>query len=309
MHPTLPIGFESWTQVLTDWGVGWAYRKAKAPRCLKDRPDLAAPLIVQLGALLRDHLFYHRVREVSILQLQVTEPAYAAAGGAPYRKLCCTLEATQHRFFAVYHEADASPERVARYKAMQQVQSAWTQSRRNLEPLVQQARTKVARTYWNAAPLGKVPDTVFAHVPAASPAALLARIHPAWWGTFFGRIQYRLGHGHLANGELIAALPQLRRAARRYKLSAVIDDWRSAHSDDWGWYGEAHYRMLEPRTAKKARELTRWLKTLAPGYLTDPLTRQTLDAQLAERLAQSDPWQLPVSESHFGMGNWAHGRN
>ena len=287
----------------------WAYRKAKAPRCLKDHPALAAPLIVQLGALLRDHLYYHRVREVSILQLQVTEPAYAAAGGEPYRELSRILEAAQDRFFAVYREADTSPERIVRYEAMIQVQSAWDQSRRHLEPIVQQARTQAARTYWNAAPLGKVPDTVFAHIPASTPAARLARIHPAWWGTFFGRIQYRLGHGHLANGELIAALPQLRRAARRYKLSAVIDDWRSVHNDDWGWYGDAHYRMLEPRTAKKARELTRWFNTLAPGYLTDPIKRQTLDAQLADRLAQSDPWQLPVPESHLWMGNWANGRN
>ncbi len=309
LHPELPQGFESWTQVLADWGVWRAFSEAKAPRCLREHPALAAPLIAQLGSALRDRLYYHRLREVAILQLQVTEPAYTTAGGEAYRVLNRTMQEAQDRFFAVYHQPETSRERITRHEAMRQAQSSWEQSRRELDSLVQQTRRQAARSYWNAQPLKEVPDTIFATVPAAAPPARLARIHPAWWGNFFGRIQFRFGQGHPAQGELLTALPQLRTAARRYKLSAVITDWRNAHNDDWGWYDQVYHWVLAPRAAKKAQALARWFNTRAPGYLTDPARRQSLDAQLIERLAQSDPWHLPATSSPPVMNPWTPGRN
>ena len=50
LDPTLPTGFDSWTQVLSDWAVKQAFSRSKLPGCFKGRSDLAVPFVAAIGA-------------------------------------------------------------------------------------------------------------------------------------------------------------------------------------------------------------------------------------------------------------------
>ena len=61
LQPTLPNGFHSWTQVLTDWAVSRAYlQTGRHPSCLADRPALAAALVAEVGAAIRQKQLIRR---------------------------------------------------------------------------------------------------------------------------------------------------------------------------------------------------------------------------------------------------------
>ena len=49
LHPERPNCFASWSQVLTDWHVAGALAKTKLPTSLASQPELAAPLVAEVG--------------------------------------------------------------------------------------------------------------------------------------------------------------------------------------------------------------------------------------------------------------------
>lgn len=245
----LPPGFTSWSEVLTESAISRAFPDGKAPPCLKNHPELLAPLARELGTEIRERLFKRRVTAVSRLAAQLTESA---------------------------------------------------------------VRTEIEEAlaaHWKAQPINRMPDTIFADAAFSSPASRLARIHPTWWGRFFGRMQVLSTQGHPAHGELLDALPELTRAPGRYTIEGAIDEWRKTRVHCWGWTGRPENPwVLAARTASKAEKLTCWYRNWAPGYLEDSAERERLHAALAKRLDVIDPWEMSGPRSpvcRFGM----HGPN
>jgi hypothetical protein len=256
--------------------------------------------VAQIGAAIRHKQLHRRSVEAALIAQQVTEPTYDQTGGLGYLKLRATMESAQNRFFGVWlaewttsPEAD-SPQLTSLHAEMERYQADVERLRQLYEPYVRAARTAAVRAHWAGHQLRGIPDTFFADAAHHTVPARIQRIHPPWWGAFLGRLQQPLAHGHPAEGYLLDALPRLRAAAKKKTLAAMIEEWRAEQNDNWGWYGKAHYRMLARRAANKARQLTRWFDTRAPGYLTSAAVRFSLDTELADRLTATDPWSVAM---------------
>ena len=316
LHPTLPTGFYSWTQVLTDWAVSRAYlQTGRHPSCLADRPALAAALVAEVGAAIRQKQLMRRAVEIAVVQEAATEPAYDHAGGPAYLDLSAAMNAAQERYLEAYRRCRASADEAATAELvslrteMERRQTAFRSARRARESFVAATRTATVRAYWSARPVRGIPDTFFADAPPHTAAARMQRIHPPWWGAFLGRLQAPLAHGHPAAGCLLDILPQLRRDARRKKLSALLTEWHEAHADRWGLFSEIHYRMLARRAARKAAQVAAWFDASAPRYRTSEAVRFALHAELADRLAAADPWAVAVPTRYSGAWLSEHGPN
>ncbi len=285
---------------MTDWGASRAFSASKLPRCLADRPELAAPFVAEIGAAIRHQQLHRRSVEAALIAQQVTEPTYVRTGGPDYLKLRAAMEKAQEKFFEAWLAerkcplSEASPQLASLHAEMACHQAEYERLRQLHEPGVREARTVAVRAHWSDRPARGIPDTFFADAAEHSAPARMQRIHPTWWGSFFGRLQQPFAHGHPAEGYLLDALPSLRAAAKKKTLDAQIEEWRTEQNDNWGWYGNAHYRVLGSRAANKAGQLTRWFEIRAPGYLTRDDVRLSLDIALAERLAASDPWPVRV---------------
>jgi hypothetical protein len=307
----LPPGFVSWTQVLTDWAVSRAYTGAGQPECFKGHPELAVPFVTAISAAIREKQLHRAVLEAILVQEQVTEPAYDQAGGPAYLRLREAMEAAQNEYLEgslpLRRGEPVAVDVAAAEARMIQLQKDFDMTRKQHAEFVRSARSSAARQYWSKRPTRGLPDTFFADAPFAAPASRLARIHPVWWGGFFGRLQQALAFGHPAEGELLDRLPQLRESAIKKTLAAVIEEWRAEHNDQWGWYGEVHYRMLALRSAKKAACLTHWFNARAPGFLTSETRRFALQLDLADHLAQADPWLVPARDAQSALSE--HGPN
>ena len=298
-HP-LPPRFSSWTQVLTDWGVIESFKKTEPPRCLASNPALAVPLVAEISAILCLNRLSRHATPLALHCQHVTEPAYNSAGGQQYRDIHAAMEAAQERWVHFRREATRagnppSPETHPLHVEMRRLQSEFLALRRRHESHVQQARSSAARVYWSNSGPCEIPDTFFADLPRDSFASRISRIHPPWWGLFLSNLQKTFSRRHPAKGLLLDELPQLRAAAKRKTYAALIDEWREAHADRFGWYDREHHRVLLDRTADKATVVTDWFLDRAPGYFDDPTVRQTLQDSLAQRLAQLDPWVDPES--------------
>lgn len=238
-HP-LPTGFSSWTQVLTDWGVIESYNKTRPPRCLASDPDLAAPLVAEISAHLQlNHLSRHAT-PLTLRCEQVTEPAYDSAGGQRYREIYDAMGLAQERWFRFRRETTAAgnplpPDTHPLHVEMQRLQSEFLALRRRHEARVHQARSAAARAYWTESDPCDIPDTFFAGLPLDSFTSRISRIHPPWWGCFLSHLQKTFSRRHPAKGLLLDELPHLRAAAKRKTFDAMIDDWRVAHADRFGW--------------------------------------------------------------------------
>lgn len=307
----MPQGFDSWTQVLTDWAVSRAFRQIRGPRCLESRPELAVPLVVEISAALRERLLTRRARQVALIQEKVIEPAYEQAGGADYQTLRETMEAAQENYLAIYCQCRdlGAPSLTAPRKAMELQQAEYGKFCERLAPAVNRSRNQAIAEFWKAQPATGVPDVVFVDAAPHLSVARLARIHPPWWGLFLGRLQKTLATGHPARGYLLDALPRLRAEAKKKTLDGVIAEWRSAHADQWGWYRPVHPQMLTQRSAKYAGQLTHWIDALAPGYRTSSSRRRELHAALAARLTQADPCHFPLPADSDSWAFGVHGRN
>lgn len=316
MQPALPTGFHSWSQILTDWGVSRAYlQTARPPRCLADRPELAAPFVAEMSAAIRAKRLHRQAVQVAVVCQTVREPAYERTGGPGYVAVRSAMESAQDRYFGAYCARHGSSDDVPASELnrlgseMERHQAAFHAVRRRHEPFVQETCAASARAYWSTRPVRGIPDTFFADVSPHTAAARMQRIHPPWWGLFFRWLQQSLAHGHLAEGLLLDELPHLRRAAKRKTLEALITEWREANADRWGWYTNVHYRMLSLRAVKKAGQVTRWFNTRAPGYLASEAVRLALHAELADRLATADPWSGSTSPFDSFAFLTEHGRN
>ncbi|MBP6506423.1 MAG: hypothetical protein KA257_02560 [Opitutaceae bacterium] len=293
MQPTLPKGFRSWTQVLIDWAVRRAYLQTRRPpTCFAKHPELAAPFVSEVGAAISQKRLHRQAVQVDLICASVIEPTYEQAGGPAYLELRTAMEAVQKRFIRLHHSVprDLNPHR----DEMERYQAAFSAAQSNFRPPVDKAQQAAVHGYWATRPTQSIPDTFFADAAPHTAAARMQRMHPPWWGSFLGRLQKTLRHGHPAEGFLLDELPHLRRKAKKHTLEATIEDWRNENNDRLGWYQKGHYTMLPLRTAKKAKQLTQWFNACAPGYLTSEVVRFELHAQLAERLAETDPWSVPV---------------
>ena len=302
LHPKLPNGFNSWTQVLIDWGVSRAFSASGLPRCLAGRPDLAAPFVAKIGDAIRRKLLNRLPAEATLTAVRMTEPTYAQAGGPRYFEIRHAMEQAQERFLTAWRMQltaetyEDSPQVASLRVAMERRQADYERICESLAPSVQVARQQAVRAYWDSRPFRGIPDTFFADAAVHAASARMQRIHPPWWGVFFGRLQKPLAHGHPAEGHLLDALPRLRAAAKKKTLVAVIEEWRAEHRDHWGWQGKAHDRMLAGRAAGKAKQLTGWFNECASDYLTNEEERYSLHEQLAKRLAAADPWSVSLQE-------------
>lgn len=296
---------------MTDWAVSRAYTGIGPPECLKGHPELAVPFVATISAAIREKQLHRAVVEAILVQEQATEPAYDEAGGPAYLRLREAMEAAQNEYFEAsrpLRRGEPAKMDVAATRArMVELQTDFDRTRDQHAEFVHAARSTAARQFWSKRPTRGLPDTFFADVPFSALASRIARIHPVWWGGFFGRLQQALAFGHPAEGELLDRLPGLRKAATKKTLAAVIDEWRAEHNDQWGWYGEVHYRMLAIRSAKKAACLTHWFNARAPGYLTSEARRFALQLDLADHLAGVDPWIVPARDAQSPLSE--HGPN
>jgi hypothetical protein len=320
LHPKLPSGFNSWTQVLTDWAVSRVWLAVKAPPCLKGRPELAAPFVAEVGAAIRLRQLQRWPSQVELEQAKVTEPAYDQAGGSAYRALRTEMDSVLNDYLSVWRVQRFGDTRaVAVFEELrarkERLDAAFAATRSRNTPMVNEARKLAAKTYWTAHDRRVLADTCFADEPSHTVIARMARIHPPWWGAFHGRLQKIFAHGHPAEGCLLDALPALRcEADKRSKLTmeATVAGWWLDRQDHWGWYAdkEPHYRMITERArTKKTPELIDWFDSTAPGYLADQTVRVSLHAALTERLCEADPWSVPAPDGRSMLAWSEHGMN
>jgi hypothetical protein len=296
LHPDLPNCFTSWSQVLTDWHVCGALAKTKLPNSLASQPELAAPLVAEVGRAIRlQQLDRHSVR-TALLRECVVEPTYDDAGGLEYVAVRNAMEQSQERYISFWRtDARSADANVARTE-MERLQAGYFAVRQRLTPRVAQAQMEALKRHWSLKPGRGMGDDFFADCAADSIPALMSRIEPAWWWReFFLRLQRRCQRFHAADGVFLDHLPAIRARVSAKKLSAEIAEWSKAMSDRWGWDGPGHYRMLADRAAAKARTLHEWYETCAPGYLTDEDVRGLLHFRLVDLLKSRDPWKPLVS--------------
>lgn len=305
---SLPQGFNSWSEVITDSAVSRALQSARIPPCLADHRELAAPLVRELSLRTRELLFHRRVAAAHFLEAKLTEPAFDRVGGEEYRRTREAMEVAQTRFFELYQEGVDSVERQARQVEMHRAQKEFVQLQRQHASAVQSTVAEALREHWTVQEMTRMPDAIFADVEFAFPASRLSRIHPAWWGRFFGRLQVLFSQGHPAHGEFLDALPALTKETGCYTIDGAIYEWRKTRNDYWGWYRDENHRTLAKRATDKAINLNRWYARVAPGFLTDRGEREKLHARLTERLAAADPWHVP-GEQAAGWLAGMHGRN
>lgn len=317
LHPKLPRGFNTWTQVLSDWAVSRVWRATKIPPCLEGRPELAAPFVAEISAAIRHRQIPRWADCFAFEQTRATVPAFDRAGGPAYAAHWPEMRSAQLSFFSDWHVARSDEVEAPVFDPLSRkpLQTDYDGTRSQHEPVALQAAKNTSRASWHAHDPRVITDTYFADEPPHAPAARMARIHPPWWGAFHLRLQKAFRQGHPAEGHLLDALPEVRRqAGKRSKLTleATVSHWWQDHHDRLGWYckQEPHYRMIARRAAKrKAPQLIRWLDRTAPGYRLDQSVRVALHAELAERLRVSDP-QSVAAPSAATMLPWGeHGAN
>ena len=290
---TLPIGFDSWAQVLTDWRVSRAFAASRLPRCWAAEPELAAPFVTAISREICLRQLRHAPAELLVLQARVEEPAYDQAGGPPYVELRAAMETAQERYFTglsgdrrrqAESIADTLPPEVYR------LQTAFFASRQRHAAEVERVQRSAARAYWKTHPRHGIADDFFAADASDSIPAMMARVDPAWWWrSFFTRLQAKCKRHHAADGRLLDDLPSLRAQAKKKTLAAQVAEWSEAAAAKWGWRGAVHYRRLADYADRKARSTVAWFEQRAPGYLGTPTIRRPLDTRLHLLLAKLDP--------------------
>ncbi len=317
LHFVLPKGFNSWTQVLTDWAVSRVWLAARTPGCLADRPELAAPFVTEISAAIRHRQIPRWAGCLALVQAKATEPTFDRVGDPADAALRPEIGSAQLSFFSDWHVARSGEVEAPVFAPLSQKsqQTDYEGTRLQHEPSARQAAKDAARTFWQTRDPRVITDTYFADEPLHAPAARLARIHPPWWGAFHLRLQKAFRNGHPAEGHLLDALPEVRRqAGKRSKLTleATVSLWWQDHQDRLGWYckQEPHYRMIARRAAKKkAPQLIQWLDRIAPGYRLDQSVRVALHAELAARLRASDPQSVAIPSAATTLPWGEHGPN
>jgi len=204
LQPTLPTGFDSWTQVFTDWRVSRAFEASPYPRCLADQPELAAPFVAEIGRAIRDKQLRCRPVELAIHREAVVEPAYERSGGAAYVALRQAMESAQENYVAQLRGNTADGESAGHgdlRTEVERLQSAFFASRQRHEPVVAQARRASVQDYWAKNQPRGMDDTFFADAPTDSAPVRMSRIDPGWWWrSFFTHLQQEFAKHHSADG-------------------------------------------------------------------------------------------------------------
>lgn len=243
--------------------------------------------------------------QTALVRECVIEPTYAAAAGPGYIALRNSMEKSQVRYISHWRTDPQSADAQVTWTEVRRLQSSFFAIRKRHEPRVVEAQREALRRYWSEKPGRGLGDDFFDDCAAHSIPALMSRVDPAWWWRkFFLRLQRRCQRFHAADGVFLDNLPAIRTGVGVKKLSAEITEWSKGMSDRWGWDGPGHYRMLADRTAAKARALSEWYETCAPGYLTDNDVCDSLHSRLSDRLASLDPWQPFVSDRVTESEHW-----
>ena len=293
LHLTLPTGFDSWAQVLTDWRVSRAFDASRLPHCWSGEPELAVPFVSAISREICARQLRRPPVALVVERQRVVESTYERAGGPAYIELREAMEAGQKRYFAgllTEHSGRLAatdfrlPDEVVRLQT-----TFWT-SRERYALAVENAQRATARAYWKNYPRHGIADDFFNDATDDSIPTRMARIDPAWWWrSFFTRLQGKSQRHHAAEGRLLDALPSLRAQAKKTTLAAQIARWSETAAADWGWRGGTHYRRLAEYADRKAQSTVAWFEQRAPGYLGTPIIRRALDTRLHLFLAEHDP--------------------
>ena len=286
---TLPTGFDSWAQVLTDWRVSRAFEASPLPRCFKTEPELAAPFVAAISRAINERQLRHLSPELMLLRQRVIEPTYDRVGGPSYIALRNSMEAAQARYFTEHH--NRAPVFPATLPAeVCNLQTAFFAARQRHAAEVERGEHAATRAYWKAHPRRGIGDNFFDDAANDSIPAMMARVEAAWWWrSFFTRLQAKSKRHHAADGGLLDALPSLRAQAKKTTLAAQIARWSETAAADWGWRGGTHYRRLADYADRKARSTVAWFEHRAPGYIGTPKIRCALDTRLHLFLTELDP--------------------
>jgi hypothetical protein len=306
---TLPTGFDSWAQVLTDWRVSRAFDAVPLPRCFGAEPELAAPFVAAISREICARQLGTPPLELRILRERVMEPAFDRVGGHAYCELRSAMESAQERHFADHRAECRRGSLRSEFTLTAEVcrmQAEFFDYRRRNAAAVENEQRAVARAYWKAHPRHGIADSFFADAASDSISARMARVDPMWWWrSFFTRLQAKSKRHHAADGRLLDALPSLRAQATKTTLAAQIVKWSENAAVEWGWCGVDHYRRLAEYADKKARSTVEWFDQRAPGYRTSAQTRHALDARLAHFLAEHDPYErLLAAERERASEHW-----
>ncbi|MBI5688536.1 MAG: hypothetical protein HZC55_00455 [Verrucomicrobia bacterium] len=305
MHPVLPNCFTSWSQVLTDWHVCGALAKSGLPPSLASHPELAAPVVAEIGRAICVQQVDHQSVQTALVRERVVEPIYDAAGGPEYVAVRNAMEESQYRYVSFWRNGAKLAEICVARNDMERLQAGYFAMRQRHTRRVAQAQSEALHRYWSLKPGRGLGDNFFADCPADSIPALMSRVEPAWWWReFFLRLQRRCQRFHAADGVFLDHLPTIRARVSVKKLSAEVAEWSKDMSDRWGWDGPGHYRMLADRAVAKARKLLEWYETCAPGYLTDEDIRGSFHSRLNNLLKSRDPWKPLVSGRVIESEHW-----
>ena len=290
LQPTLPIGFDSWAQVFTDWWVSQVFDASRPPHCLAQHPELAAPFVAEIGMAIRDKQLRRRPLEALIRRESAVEPAHEQTGGPTFVAICHAMESALENHFRQRRGSGSDRQPAFLAGEVERLQSDFFAARSRHAPFVEQARHTAAQDYWTQTCPRGLDDDFFDDLAADSAIARMSRVEPAWWWrSFFTKLQTECAEYHSADGLFVDALPMLRAGARKKKLAATIAEWCEARADEWGWNAPRHYRMLANRAEPKAKTVVEWFNRQAPGYLTEAKIRSAAHARLAELLARLDP--------------------
>ncbi len=306
LQPTLPIGFDSWAQVFTDWRVSRAFAASKPPRCLAYHPELAAPFVTEIGAAICDKQLRRRPLEALIRRESAVEPAHEQIGGTTYAAVCHAMESALEIYFRQRRVSGAVRQPALHGAEVERLQSDFFAARSRHASFVELARHAAAQDYWTQTCPRGLADDFFDDLAADSAIARMSRIEPAWWWrSFFTKLQTECAKHHAADGCFVETIPALRIGARKKKLAATITEWCEARADEWGWDAPGHYRMLTNRAEPKATKAATWFNQCAPGYLSDRQVRRSLHARLTLLLAGLDPMAKRfVAEENCPSEHW-----
>ncbi len=306
LHPVLPNCFTSWSQVLTDWHVCGALAKSKLPASLASHPELAAPLVAEIGHAIRVQQVDRQSIQTALVRERVVEPTYDDVGGPDYVAVRHAMEQSQDRYVSFWPTDISSPDAIVSRSEMERLQAEYFAIRRGNAPQVAELQNAALRRYWSNKSGRGLDDDFFSACGADSIPVLMSRVDPAWWWReFFLRLQRRCQRFHAADGVFLDHLPAIRAKVSAKKLSAEISEWAKAMSDRWGWDGPGHYRMLADRAVAKADALAAWYDHTAPGYLADEGLRDSLCSRVLAELRSRDPWRKSaISAPETGGANW-----
>jgi len=262
--------------------------KSKLPASLASQPELAAPLVAEVGRAIRVQQVDRQSVQTALVRDRVVEPTYDDTGGPDYVAVRQAMEQSQVRHVSFWQTDIDSPDAIVSRTEMERLQAEFSAIRHRHAPQVAEAQKAALRRYWSLKPGRGMGDDFFVDSGADSIPALLSRVDPAWWWReFFLRLQRRCQRFHAADGVFLDHLPAIRARVSAKKLSAEITEWSETMSDRWGWDGPGHYRMLADRAVAKADALAAWYNRTAPGYLADEGLRDSLCSRLLFKVVQA----------------------